>query len=33
MEEKQCLEVEITTQRKQEEKRENILIDHFKEIS
>jgi hypothetical protein len=32
MEKKQCLEAEIVAQRKEEEKRENILIDHHKEI-
>jgi hypothetical protein len=33
MEEKHCLEAKIVAQRKEAEKREKILIDHFKEIS
>jgi hypothetical protein len=33
MEENQCLEAEIATQRKEKKKRENILTDHLKEIS
>jgi chromosome segregation ATPase len=32
IEEKQCLEAEIVAQRKEAEKRENILTDHLKEI-
>jgi hypothetical protein len=32
MEEEQCLEAEIVAQGKEEEKRENILTDHLKEI-
>jgi hypothetical protein len=33
MEEKQFLESKISTQRKESEKRENILTDHLKERS
>jgi hypothetical protein len=33
MEEKQCLEAKIATQRNEAEKRDNILTDHLKERS